>query len=62
MRRFSKRMQSAGVLQRVRSIRYKTRLESPLKRKQSALKLLLKWAERERLAKLGKLPSTKKRR
>lgn len=60
LRRFSKRVQNSGVLNKVRSIRYKTRTESPLKRKLGTLKFLERQAERERLAKLGKLPTTRK--
>lgn len=62
LRRFSKRVQGSGVLNRVRSIRYKTRNQSPLKRKMAALKFMGKRAEYEKLAKLGKLPPEKKRR
>ncbi len=62
LRRFSKRVQSSGNLTRVRSKRYQNRILSPLKRKMSALKLLEKRAEYEKLAKLGKLPPEKKRR
>ncbi len=63
VRRFSRRVQEAGVLPRVRSIRYRTREESKLKRKRSTLKMIARKKEFERLRKLGKLPeATKKRR
>lgn len=62
LRRFSKRVQGSGVLNRVRSLRYKTRAQSLFKRKLSMLKFLERTAERERLAKLGKAPVEKKRR
>ncbi|MDO8564981.1 MAG: hypothetical protein Q7R88_03245 [bacterium] len=62
LRRFNKRVQGSGILRQVRSNRYKTRAPSGFKRKQSALKLILKRAEHERLAKLGKLPTTKSKR
>lgn len=62
LRRFSKRVQGSGVLNKVRSLRYKTRTLSPLKRKMSTLKFIDRRAEREKLAKLGKLPVEKKRR
>lgn len=55
LRRFSKRVQGSGILNRVRGKRYQTRTQSRLKRKVSALKLLEKRAEQGRLAKLGKL-------
>ena len=60
LRRFNKRVQGAGILNRVRSNRYKQRTPSGFKRKQSTLKLLEKRAVKERLAKLGKLPVSKK--
>lgn len=61
LRRFTKRVQGAGVLPRVRSIRYKFRRQSPFKRKMSTLKLLEKRTERVRLEKLGKAPAPKVR-
>ena len=61
LRRFSKRVQGSGVLNRVRRLRYKTRNQSPLKRKMATLKFIERTAEREKLAKLGKLPVEKKR-
>ncbi len=60
LRRFSKRVQGAGILSRVRGRRYKARKESRLKRKVSALKMMDKRLAFERLAKLGKLPEKKK--
>lgn len=62
LRRFSKRVQSSGVLYRVRSLRYKTRNQSPLKKKMSALTFMEKRIKYEKLAKLGKLPTEKKKR
>ncbi len=61
LRRFTKRVQGAGILRRVRSIRYKERNQSTLKRKRATLKFLDRTAKRERLAKLGKLPITNRR-
>lgn len=61
LRRFSKAVQGARIVNRVRAIRYKERTPSPFKRKQSALNLLKKRAEWERLSKLGKAPQRKKR-
>lgn len=60
LRRFSKRVQGSGVLNRIRSIRYKTRRQSQLKRKQTVLKSLERKATRNRLIKLGKLQATVK--
>ncbi len=59
LRRFSKRVQGSGVLHRVRSLRYRTRVPSSLKRKLSTLKFLERKAERARLEKLGKVTTKK---
>jgi ribosomal protein S21 len=56
IRRFSKRMQGAGLLRKARSIRYKERAESPFVKKKHALKRIARQAETERLRKLGKIP------
>ncbi|MDO8594398.1 MAG: hypothetical protein Q7R93_02695 [bacterium] len=61
LRRFTKRVQGSGVLMKVRSLRYKTRNQSTLKKKMATLKFLERGVVRERLAKLGKLPVEKKR-
>ncbi len=61
LRRFSKRVQGAGILHRVRSIRYNKRNQSTLKKKRSTLKLIDRRIKHERLAKLGKLPPAKQR-
>ena len=60
LRRFSKRVQGSGILNRVRSNRYHARTQSLFKRKQSKLTHLKRAAEREKLARLGKLPTGKK--
>jgi len=62
IRRFQKRVQEAGILPRVRSLRYSDRPLSRFKRKKSALKLIVKRTEYERLRKLGKLVNVKRRR
>lgn len=61
IRRFTKRVQGAGVLRRVRSLRWAQRKPSPFKAKKSALVVLAKRKEYELLKKLGKLPQEKKR-
>ncbi len=61
LRRFTKRVQGSGVLNKVRSLRYKERNQSSLKKKMSTLKFINRLADREKLAKLGKLPVEKKR-
>jgi len=62
LRRFTKRVQESGVLNKVRSIRYSGRALSPYKVKKSTLERLRRRTEIEKLAKLGKLPASKKRR
>lgn len=61
IRRFTKRVQEAGVLPRVRGIRYSDRELSPLKVKRAKLKKLGRAVEYEKLRKLGKLPKYKKK-
>lgn len=55
IRRFSRRVRSSGVLQKVRSKRYFDRKSSPYKQKARALKTIERRAEYERLKKLGKV-------
>ena len=56
LRRFSRKVQSAGVIPRMRSIRYSGRVQSPYKVKQKALKRLGRHAAMAELIKLGKAP------
>ena len=60
IRRFTKRLQGAGVLPRVRSIRYSTRTLSKFGRKKKALAVLERKEKFEELARLGKAPQPKK--
>jgi hypothetical protein len=62
LKRFTKKMQEAGVLPRVRSIRYNERALSTFKVKKARLKSISKKAEIEKLIKLGKQVPSKKRR
>ncbi|HEY1037412.1 MAG TPA: 30S ribosomal protein S21 [Candidatus Paceibacterota bacterium] len=55
LRRFTKKVQESGVLNRVRSIKYTERTLSYYKTKKKALEKLKRQLERERLIKLGKL-------
>ena len=55
LRRFSKRVQSSGVLRNARALRYATRSKSPLKKKKEILKKITRRAEYEKLRKLGKI-------
>ncbi len=62
IRRFTKRVQGAGIIPRVRGIRYSSRPVSKFSRKKRALKLLTRKATYERLSKLGKVVPNKRRR
>lgn len=55
IRRFSKRVQGAGILRKARSLRYSVRQESDLKKRQGALKKIGRREEYNRLRKLGKI-------
>lgn len=55
LRRFTKKVQGAGILPRVRSIRYASRTLSPYKIKKKTLKSLARKAEVQQLIKLGKM-------
>ena len=56
LRRFTKKVQSAGILPRVRSIRYNQRKLSAYKTKVKTLKSIKRKAEIQELIKLGKMP------
>ncbi|MES3031366.1 MAG: hypothetical protein V4697_03045 [Patescibacteria group bacterium] len=55
LRRFTKRVQGAGILPRVRSLRYNQRVLSPYKTKMKTLKSIRRRAEVAELIKLGKM-------
>jgi ribosomal protein S21 len=55
LRRFTKKVQESGVLNRVRSIKYAERNLSYYKKKKGALEKIKRQLERENLIKLGKL-------
>lgn len=55
IRRFSRKMQESGIIQKVKSKRYNSRSSSPLAQKNMALKKLNRRKEVERLKKLGKM-------
>jgi ribosomal protein S21 len=61
VRRFSRKVQSAGVIPRMRSIRFSGRTQSPYKVKMKTLKTLKRRAELAELIKLGKAPATPER-
>jgi len=55
LRRFSKKLQESRVLARVKKMRFRARPQSKLRRKESALKRIIKRAEIEKLKKWGKM-------
>ena len=59
--RFSRKVQSAGVIPRMRSLRFSGRKQSPYKVKQKTLKTLKRRAEMAELIKLGKAPAVPER-
>ena len=62
LRRFTKRVQEAGILPRVRGNRYSDRSLSALKVKRAKLKKLARASQYEKLRKLGKAPKGRKGR
>jgi hypothetical protein len=56
LRRFSRKVQSSGVIPRVRSLRFNSRTQSHYKVKMKTLKTLARRAEMAELIKLGKAP------
>jgi ribosomal protein S21 len=54
LRRFSRRIQESGIIQKVKGSRYNDREESKLKVKRGTLKKLARRKEIEKLKKLGK--------
>mgnify|MGYP003553314093 CR=1 FL=1 len=55
VRRFSRKMQEAGIIPKVKSIRYAVRPMSKLGQKNMRIKSLVRRKEVERLKKLGKM-------
>lgn len=55
LRKFTQRMRSSGIVQKMRKIRYRSRDFSPLRRKQDALRKIARQKEFEQLIKDGKL-------
>jgi ribosomal protein S21 len=55
IRRFQKRVQGAGLIQRMRSKRYHTRIKSGNVRRKQTLKVIKRRAEVQELIKLGKM-------
>ena len=59
IRRFTKRVQGAGILMRVRRIRYQKRDPSAFTKKKFVLKSIARRAVINELVKLGKMPANK---
>lgn len=55
IRRFSKRVQGAGLIQRMRKRRYRTRVKSINVRRKHTLKVIKRREDVQELIKLGKL-------
>ncbi|MEJ0002360.1 MAG: 30S ribosomal protein S21 [bacterium] len=55
LRRFSRKVQESGIIQKVKKGRYNERKESKLKAKKSTLNRLVRRKEVEKLRKLGKI-------
>ena len=55
VRRFTKKVQAAGIIKVAKNLRFRQRPQSEYVKKQSALKRIQKQKERERLYKLGKI-------
>ncbi len=55
LRKFSRRMQESGIIQKVKGKRYSERPESKLSMKNRALKRIIRRKEAEKMKKLGKI-------
>ena len=62
LRRFSRKVQSSGVIPRVRSLRYNSRVLSHYKVKMKTLKVLKRRSDLAELIKQGKAPAEAPRR
>ncbi len=62
IRRFTKRVQGAGIVPKVRSGRYHTRIKSRNVQRTAKLKKLVKRVTYEKLVKLGKIQEFRPRR
>lgn len=62
IRRFTKRVQGAGIIPKVRGGRYFSRIKSKNVQRFSKLKKLGKREEYEKMVKLGKVPEHRSRR
>ena len=62
IRRFTKRVQSAGIVPKIRGNRYFSRTKSRMVQRSAKLRRLEKRAELDRLIRLGKAPEPRGRR
>ena len=62
LRRFSKRVQGAGIIQKVKGMRYKDRNQSKYKIKVKTLDSIKRHKEVEKLIKLGKMSPRNERK
>ncbi|MDE2213365.1 MAG: 30S ribosomal protein S21 [Patescibacteria group bacterium] len=62
IRRFSRRVQGAGLIQQVRGRRYYSRSQSPKVRQKHTLQAIKRKEEIQELIKLGKMPEQAPRR
>ncbi len=61
LRRFTKRVQESGIIRRVKSQRYKDRIQSHFKVKRATLERIDRRKKNDRLIKLGKItPRTRR--
>lgn len=61
VRRFSRKVQESGIIQKVKSKRYNERSESKLKQKHAKLKRIARRKVHEKLLKMGKATIVNKR-
>jgi len=62
VRRFTRKVQESGIIQKVKSKRYNKRAESKVKTKIAALKKIARQKNQEKLFKLGKATKVFKKR
>ena len=62
IRRFTKRVQGAGIVPKIRGGRYFTRIKSRNVQRTAKIKKLIKRVEHDKLVRLGKAPEVRGRR
>jgi len=62
LRRFQRKMQESGIIQKKKSLKFDDRTKSPLLQKLSKLNKISRKAEIEKMIKLGKTPERRGRR